>query len=138
MREMAGVRLTTRRRLQWAETDAAGHNHFSSAVRWLEEGEHELWCRLGLAELVPCVPRVHLEIDYRERIWFHQEIEVTVGVIRVGRTSCTFGFCARDLSGRVSVEGRVVVVHSPDSHGTAVPWSEGVRDLLESPTALTG
>jgi acyl-CoA thioester hydrolase len=135
---MTGVRLTTRRRLQWAETDAAGHNHFSSAVRWLEEGEHELWCRLGLAELVPCVPRVHVEIDYRERIWFNQQVEVTVGVIGVGRTSCTFGFCVTDLSGEVCVEGRVVVVHAPDSHGKAVPWSDKVRALLESPTALTG
>jgi acyl-CoA thioester hydrolase len=143
--EVTGARLTMRRRLRWDETDAAGHNHFSSAVRWLEESEHALWRELGLVDYVPRVPRVHLEIDYRARVWFDQPLEVTVGVIRVGETSCTFAFSTVVVGGEpddpaasreVSSEGRVVVVHAPDPRGGAQPWPDDVRSLLESDRAL--
>ena len=104
--EVTGARLTMRRRLRWNETDAAGHNHFSSAVRWLEESEHALWRELGLVAYVPRVPRVHLGIDYRARVWFDQPLEVTVGVIRVGETSCTFGFSAVVVEGSPTTRTR--------------------------------
>lgn len=136
--ELTGARLTVQRRLAWAETDAAGHNHFSSAIRWLEECEHDLWRLLGLTDLVPFVPRVHVEIDYRERVWFAQGLAVTVGVIHVGRSSCTFGFTAVTEEGHTSSEGRHTVVHTPLSGGGAAPWPDEVRRLLETPTQLQG
>lgn len=64
--EITGASLTVRRRLEWADTDAAGHNHFSVAVRWMEEVEHDLRRALKLpVELTGSIPRVHVEIDYR-------------------------------------------------------------------------
>lgn len=49
--EITGAKIVQHRTLAWAETDAAGHNHFSAALRWLEEAEHLLWARLGLADV---------------------------------------------------------------------------------------
>ena len=69
----------------------------------------------------------------------------TVGVIRVGETSCTFAFSTVVVGGEpddpaapreVSAEGRVVVVHAPDPRGGAQPWPDDVRSLLESDRAL--
>lgn len=131
--EITGARVTIERRLGWAETDAAGHNHFSSAVRWLEEAEHALWRSLGLIDYVPCVPRVHLELDYRQRVWFDQAVLVTVGVIKVGGSSCTFAYSASVVTEegpQLASEGRYVVAYAPDSHGGSQPWPAEARRLL--------
>ncbi|MGA0209968.1 MAG: acyl-CoA thioesterase, partial [Candidatus Nanopelagicales bacterium] len=66
--EVPGSRVTAYRRLAWNETDAAGHNHFSAAVRWLEETEHALYRALGLElGFIERVPRVSLRLDYSQR-----------------------------------------------------------------------
>ena len=125
--EITGASITVLKRLEWADTDAAGHNHFSVAVRWLEEVEHELRRSIGLPiELTGAIPRVHVEVDYRERIWFNQQVNVTVGVIAVGRSSVSFGFVVENLEGGVCIEGRHTAVHSPNSHGGSQPWPEAV------------
>lgn len=134
--EMTGARVSMVRRLAWAETDAAGHNHFSVAVRWLEEAEHLLWRSIGFPSMVPRVPRVRIEVDYGERIWFDQEVEVTLGVIGVGRTSCTFGYEVRNEEGRVAQSGRHTVVHAPDPTGGSQPWPDEVRAGLEAAATL--
>lgn len=129
--EISGASLTVRRRLEWADTDAAGHNHFSVAVRWLEEVEHDLRRAIGLPmELTGSIPRVHVEVDYMERIWFNQEVDVTVGVIAVGRTSVSFGFIVENLAGEVCIEGRHTAVHSPDPEGKSMPWPEEVVEAF--------
>ena len=129
--EITGASITVRRRLEWADTDAAGHNHFSVAVRWMEEVEHDLRRAINVpAELTRSIPRVHVEIDYRDRIWFNQEVDVTVGVIAVGRTSVSYGFVVESIEGGICIEGRHTAVHSPDAHGGAVPWPTAVRDAF--------
>lgn len=132
--EITGARIVLRRRLAWRQTDAAGHNHFSSAVEWLEEAEHELYRACGIGGgIVPGIPRVHLELDYRARMWFGQEVDIEVGVIAVGRTSLTLAFEVRDLEGSPTVEGRYVIVHSPDPHGGAEPWPTDIASALAEP-----
>lgn len=128
--ELTGARVTMRRRLEWAETDAAGHNHFSAAVRWLEGAEHLLWRSLGLSSMVPHVPRVHVEVDYHRRIYFDEEVEVTVGVIAVGRSSLQLGFEVRAVDGELAQSGRHTVVHTPDASAGAQPWPDHVAQLL--------
>ncbi|MDE0973925.1 MAG: acyl-CoA thioesterase [Candidatus Nanopelagicales bacterium] len=130
--EIIGASITVLKRLEWADTDAAGHNHFSVAVRWLEEVEHELRRLIELpTELTGSIPRVHVEVDYRERIWFNQEVNVTVGVIAVGRSSVSFGFVVENLEGGVCIEGRHTAVHSPDPSGGSQPWPEStVKSFL--------
>ncbi|NNG19788.1 acyl-CoA thioesterase [Naumannella sp. ID2617S] len=127
--EVTGARHVMTRRLAWHETDAAGHNHFAAALRWLEEGEHALWRALGHPDLVASLPRVHVEVDYRGRIYFNDELEVTSGVLRVGRTSATLGtVVVRD--GGMVIECRHTVAHCPDPTAGALPWPDDIRTLL--------
>lgn len=132
--EIAGARVSIRRRLAWAETDAAGHNHFAAALRWLEDAEHELWTRLGHADLVPRLPRVHVEIDYRQQLSFGQPFLVTLAVAGVGRSSCAFMFevCAEE--DRPAIAGQYTVVHVAASGGAAAPWPAAVRAALDPRT----
>lgn len=133
--DITGARVVTRRRLEWADTDAAGHNHFTVAFRWMEEVEHELRRSIGLpSEMTGGVPRVHVEVDYRDRIWFGEEVQVTMGVVAVGRSSCSFAWRVDRLknggASTVLIEGSHVVVHAPDAHSAAMPWPKEWRDAL--------
>lgn len=130
--KVTGAQITQFRRLGWAETDAAGHNHFSVAMRWLEEAEHKLWHTLGVPEMVPDVPRVHVEIDYRERVFFGEGLTVTLGVARLGNSSCTFVWWATREDGTLLMEGEHTVVHAPSAGGSA-PWPDEVRAALLIP-----
>ena len=131
--QITGARIVARRHLEWADTDAAGHNHFSVAFRWMEEVEHELRRSIGLpTDLTGGIPRVHIDVDYRDRIWFGEEVEITMGVAEVGRTSCRFVWHVHRVAGDgdLLMEGSHVVVHSPDAHAGAAPWPEAVKVAL--------
>ena len=137
--DVSGARLCQRRRLTWAETDASGHQHFSAAVRWLEEAEQALWRGLGLVEFVRRVPRVHLVINYRRPLWFDEELVVTVGVVSVGVTSCRLSFEVRTADTDVlAVTGEYVVAHAPEVTAGAQPWPDAVRARLTDPALMFG
>ena len=136
LEEVTGAQVLVRRTVAWHETDAAGHNHFAAAFRWLEEAEHRLYRCLDFdPALIERIPRVHIEVDYRDRLYFGQVIDVMVGVIAVGRSSCTFAFGVRTASGDLAVEGRYVIVHAASTSDGAAPWPDALRSALGAPSA---
>lgn len=131
--EITGASITMRRLVAWHETDAAGHNHFSAAFRWMEEAEHRLYRRLGIGTtMVDVIPRVHIEVDYRDRLFFGEAIDVTVGVISVGRSSARFAFGVRSERGE-AIAGSYVIVHAAGTTQGSAPWPDAVRAALEAP-----
>jgi YbgC/YbaW family acyl-CoA thioester hydrolase len=126
------ARVTVQRRVEWPDTDAAGHYHHSTVVRWVEAAEAVLYDRLGLTDLFGRIPRVRYEVDYRARLWFGDLVEVTVAVAALGRTSITYAFEVR-RDGSVAGAGRMVAVQSDPAGGDPLPWPDDVRRLfLES------
>jgi len=108
--------LTTRRRVEFRDTDAAGIVHFSAFFFWMESAEHELLRSLGLSvfERQPdgsehSWPRVSVSCDYRSTARFGDEIEIAVYVAAVGRTSVTYRFVFSQ-DGRPVADGQVVAV----------------------------
>lgn len=131
--DVQGSRVTAYRRLAWNETDAAGHNHFSAAVRWLEETEHALYRTVGLGlEFIDRVPRVSLRLDYFRRLYFGDELRIELGVVRLGTSSCTFAFSVFNGDGDEAVAGEYVVVHVESTDGGSAPWPEEMRQALLS------
>lgn len=127
----AHASVVVHRRVAWNETDAAGHNHFSAVFRWIEETEHELYRQLGFdSAMIDRIPRVHIEADYRQRLYFGQWIAVEVAVASVGRASCEFTFTVRTEDDQVAAEGRYVIVHVSSTSTGATPWPEGIRTAL--------
>ncbi|MGH2692348.1 MAG: acyl-CoA thioesterase [Actinomycetota bacterium] len=124
------VEITVRRRIHWFDTDTSTKEHNSAPLRWMEEAEAELLDRLGLVkELYGHLPRVHVDMDYRIPLRFWDEVDVTVRVSELGRTSITYRFDVRK-NGEVAVEGRVTAVHI-DETGEPSVFPEGYRKLLE-------
>lgn len=108
--------FTTRRRVEFRDTDAAGIAHFSAFFFWMESVEHELLRAAG----VPVIdrgpdgidrswPRVSAACDYTAAVRFGDELDVAVTVV-VGRSSATYTF-AFAHAGRPVASGRVVAVH---------------------------
>ncbi len=125
--------ITVHRKVAWNETDAAGHNHFSAAFRWLEEAEHDMLRLIEVeSDLIDRIPRVHIEIDYSARLYFGEEIAVTVSVVKVGKTSCTLSMVVTHDGGKDAVKANYVVVNASSATEGSAPWSEKTRELLES------
>jgi acyl-CoA thioesterase FadM len=123
-------RATIRRRIQWFDTDSSTKYHNTAPLRLMEEAEVALLDDLGiLREVYGSLPRARVEIDYRSPLRFWDEVDVTVEVASVGRTSVTYAFWIR-MGEEVHAEGKVIAVRI-DREGRAEPWPEPHRRLLE-------
>jgi len=114
--EGSSPRLVTRRRVEFRDTDAAGIVHFSAFFFWMESAEHELLRAAGLQVFERQAdgseyswPRVSVGCDYVSTARFGEELDISVYVAAVGRTSVTYRFVFAH-EGRAVAEGRVVAV----------------------------
>ena len=102
---MANAYVEVKRILEWMETDAAGHQHYTSAFRWVEECESALYRKLELpTSLFGQIPRVKVQMEYKRRIFFGEEILTRLEVIRVGNSSLEFAFTAH-VGGELAAVG---------------------------------
>ncbi|MFI6472744.1 acyl-CoA thioesterase [Streptomyces sp. NPDC050516] len=118
------------RRVEWPDTDAAGHYHHSTVVRWVEAAEAVLLRRLGLAHLFGSTPRVHFEADYRARLWFGDLVRIELRVDRVGTASLRYAFTVRGRGEEAAATGCMAIAHSAARASGSTPWPDEVRELL--------
>lgn len=123
-------------RVAWADTDAGGRIHWSVVFRWAELAEHALLRKLGRTRnQAGPYPRRSTDATYHRPLEFDDEIEVHLGVTRVGSTSVTFGWWIfRD--GELCVEGRHTVVHVGED-GAASPWPPALQAGLTDTAPVT-
>jgi YbgC/YbaW family acyl-CoA thioester hydrolase len=109
------------RRVQFAETDAAGMVHFSQFFRYMEEAEHAAWRAAGMSIHVADAqlkwPRVSANFAFKTPLRFEDEFEVRVtmaaasartiqwaheivrGTEQIGTGSVTAACVGRDVNG---------------------------------------
>ena len=121
--------IVVQRFVEWPDTDAAGHYHHSSVVRWVEAAEAVLHERLDLLELFGSVPRVRYEVDYLARLWFRDRVDIALWVESVGRTSLRYAFEVRRGS-EVAARGVMVAVNADPTAGGTAAWPEAAREAL--------
>ena len=120
---------TVRRRIEFADTDASGRYHYATAMRLFEAAESELLGKVGLLDVIyTSMPRVRVAFDYLEVLEFMDEVEATVTVAELGRTSITYSFLV-SKSGKRCVAGTLVAVFVTGS-GEPQPWEEQHRRQL--------
>lgn len=91
--------LSYKRRVEFAETDAAGMAHFSAFFRWMEEAEHAVWRSAGL-DICPSRsvgatspfahlswPRIAAKFDFKAPLKFQDEFEVQTEMGAVTRST---------------------------------------------------
>jgi acyl-CoA thioester hydrolase len=122
--------ITLKRRIQWIDTDAAGRWHFTTAFRLAEEAEAELHRSLGVADLTfGRTPRRKVECEFLIPLKFDDEVDVTLAVERVGRTSVTYAL-SLERDGEVAARGSLVMVYIDPATEQAVELPETVRRAL--------
>jgi acyl-CoA thioester hydrolase len=121
--------VVVHRKVEWVDTDAAGHHHHGAVLRWVEAAEAVLLQRRGVTDLFGRIPRVHYEVDYRSRLWFGQEVQVELTVAQVGEKSVRYEFVVRSGEVVAATGNLVIVLAAPDAP-TAAPWPDAVREAL--------
>lgn len=127
---------TITRRVEWSDTDAAGHQHNSLLLRLVESAERQLMSEAGVRdEYFWSAPRVRHEVDYRSKLYFDQEVSATIVLERLGTSSMTFTFevwgeAFGEHPRRLAAQGRVVVAHVPRDTEAATPWPDEIRNAL--------
>ena len=92
-----------KRRVEFCDTDAAGIVHFSALMQFAEHAEHALLRSLGTSVLVPIPsdsgerqflswPRVRFECEFHGAARFEDELDIALGVSRLGTKSVTYLF----------------------------------------------
>ncbi|MEV7728841.1 thioesterase family protein [Streptomyces sp. NPDC087917] len=122
--------VVVERRVEWPDTDAAGHYHHSTVVRWVEAAEAVLLRRLGLSHLFGSTPRVRFEADYRARLWFGEAVRTELRVTKVGNSSLHYAFTVHGEEGAEAATGLMVIAHSAARSTGATPWPAEVREVL--------
>lgn len=139
-------RFLFRRRVEFAETDAAGIMHFSHFFRFMESAEHAFYRSLGFTvhEFRPDPdgpligwPRVHAEADFRLPLGFEEvvEIELRVAEVRARSIRYEFQFWKDPEGGRVLAATGVFVVvcvrlDGPEGKMVAVEIPERIRQRI--------
>jgi acyl-CoA thioester hydrolase len=128
------VEQTERFRVGWIDTDAGGRIHFTAVFRWVEAVEIALLRRLGLLDddRVRDFPRRKVEAEFTLPLVFDDEVEVTLRVERIGRSSITYSWDVL-RRGALAIRGSHVVVQV-DAHGRPSPVDERYRALLDPAT----
>jgi acyl-CoA thioester hydrolase len=82
---------TYRRRVEFAETDAAGMVHFSVFFRYMEEAEHAVWRNAGMdifaSRETNSWPRISAKFDFKTPLRFQDEFEVRTEMGAVTRST---------------------------------------------------
>ena len=117
-------------RIQWVDTDASGHYHFTTAFRLFEIAEVELYSQLDLlSETTGRLPRVHASADFKHPLHFRDLVMVRAVVEQVGRASLTLCFQIH-RNDALCVEGRFVAVLLTRAQGDPAGWSDSQRERL--------
>jgi acyl-CoA thioester hydrolase len=114
-----------KRRLRWADADAAGRLHFPRIFEIVEEAEGELLRALGrpldLRERTYDFPRVHVECQFKRILALDAPFRLLFTVGRLGRTSIRYDYKVFDASEQLAVEGTMTVVVMQDGTPTEIP-----------------
>jgi len=89
---------TTKRRVEFAETDMAGIMHFSNFYRWMETVEHEFFRSLGLSIHMRIDdqdvgwPRLETSCKFKRPLKFEEEATVRLSIEEISAKTITYSF----------------------------------------------
>lgn len=121
------ARITILRKVEYPDTDASGHYQNAAVMRWVQAAEADLHERLGIVDRTfGHAPRLHFEVDFLERLWFMDPIQVDLAVSHVGTSSVRYAFVVR-RDDVVAARGWYAVAHVPRGKDKAEPWPVDLR-----------
>jgi acyl-CoA thioesterase FadM len=120
-----------RRRVEFADTDAAGVAHFSRLLPMVEEAEHGFFRERGIAILTAdsAWPVVKTEVEFCGACRFGEEIEIRLGDFQPGKSSLAYAFEGA-IDGRKVFSGKMTKCHISPATGRAEEIPAEVRGKI--------
>ena len=121
---MASIEL--RRRIRWADADAAGRLHFPRIFEYFEEGEGELLRSVGITMFDRGgydFPRKHVEATFHSVLPLDAQFVMRVTVGKLGNTSIRYDYhiFADEACAQLALEGSMTVVVVKDGKPEPIP-----------------
>lgn len=129
-----------KRRLRWADADAAGRLHFPRIFEIIEEAESDLlrgieW-PMDVRRRDYDFPRVHLECRFHRMLALDAPFRLRLTVGKLGHTSIRYDYQVFDAVEELAIEGTMTVVVLRNGKPTEMPPS--LRAALEDETSKIG
>jgi acyl-CoA thioester hydrolase len=127
------------RRVEFADTDAAGIIHFAAYFRYMEETEHEFLRSLGLSVNFEAggtrfgFPRLAARCDFLRPLHFEDVVEIHLRVLRKGLSSLTYQFLFSHAGEAVAL-GEVSTLScrvGPGGHLESVPLPGPMAEAID-------
>ncbi len=137
---MSAPFIEFKRRLRWADADAAGRLHFPRIFEIVEEAEGELM--RGIAWPLDRrrkdydFPRVHVECRFLRMLALDAPFRLRLTVGKLGRSSIRYDYQVFDAGEELAIEGTMTVVALRAGKPTELP--NDLRAALGGETAKTG
>jgi len=137
--------FTTRRKIEFADTDQGGIVHFSRYFIFMETAEHEFLEAIGTSVDLTLDdgrhvgwPRVSARCEYKSPARFGDTLDIRVSVVRKGTKSMTYRI-QFSVDGREIAQGRVSSVCcelTPGREVKAIPIPDFVAARIEEAPGL--
>ena len=118
--------IELRRRLRWADADAAGRLHFPRIFELVEEAESELVRRIDWPmnrSMGYDFPRVKVDCQFRKVLSLDDPFRLTLTVGKLGRTSFRYDFEVFNADEELAIEGAMTVVTLKNGEPAEIPAS---------------
>ena len=114
-----------KRRLRWADADAAGRLHFPRIFEIVEEAESELlrgleW-PMDVRRQHYDFPRVHLECRFLRMLVLDARFRLRLTVGKLGRSSIRYDYQVFDDGEELAIEGTMTVVMLQNGKPVEIP-----------------
>lgn len=134
---MALASVEFKRRLRWADADAAGRLHFPRIFEIIEEAESELlrgieW-PMDVRRKNYDFPRVHVECRFLRVLALDAPFRLRLTVGKLGRTSIRYDYRVYDAGEELAIEGTMTVVVLRNGKPTEIP--KALRAALSGETS---
>jgi acyl-CoA thioester hydrolase len=124
---MPSLVIEFKRRLRWADADAAGRLHFPRIFEIIEEAEGELLREIewpvDVRRKAYDFPRVHLECQFHRVIALDAPFRLRLTAGKLGRTSIRYDYQVFDAGEDLAIEGTMTVVVMRDGKPTEIPYA---------------
>lgn len=124
--------FTYRRRVQFAETDAAGIVHFAVFYRYMEEAEHAMWRDAGLSiepQGAPIGwPRVAASFEFHRPLRFEDECDVRIAVAALKSRTIEYA-CTITRNGEKIASGAMTIACVRKTPGQPLQSTEIPADI---------
>ena len=130
--------IELKRRLRWADADAAGRLHFPRIFEIVEEAESELVRSIGWPmnrSMGHDFPRVKIECEFRRVLSLDDPFRLKLSVGNLGRTSFRYDFQVFGADDELAIEGAMTIVALKDGKPTEIPAS--LRAALSTDASYT-